>query len=60
MEALNKLFISEGSKKEELNELIKDIITKCNQIFDINYNKIKLYHHILVNQKILNLILIIF
>ena len=40
-DALNQLFIFEGAKKEELNELIEDIITKCKQIIDINYNKIK-------------------
>ena len=40
-EALNQLFISEGAKKEELNELVEDILTKCKKIIDINFNKIK-------------------
>ena len=37
-EALNQLFISEGAKKEELNELVEDILTKCKKIIDINFH----------------------
>ena len=40
-EALNQLFIAEGAKNEELNELIEDIITKCKEIIDTNFDKIK-------------------
>ena len=40
-EALKQLFISEGAKDEELNELIEDIITKCKKIIDTNFDEIK-------------------
>jgi len=40
-EALKQLFISEGAKDEELNELIEDIITKCKEIIDTNFDEIK-------------------
>ena len=40
-EALNQLFASNGAEKEEINDLTKDIITKCKKIIDINFNKIK-------------------
>ena len=40
-EALNQLFISQESEKEELNELIEDIITKSKNSIDKKINQIK-------------------
>ena len=53
VESLNQMFKSANLNDAKISELTKDIIDKCKETIDNNYEEIKnKYVHIHVNQKI--------